>query len=137
MILNLKFTKEHEIMNETSKRILICDDEEGIRESLRLVLGDHYNLLITDTAEQCLEMLDNQEDIGLVMLDIKMPKVSGLELLEQIKEKHPEQKVIMVTGYKSVETAAEASKLGACGYVVKPFESKELLETVHKNLSSL
>lgn len=123
------------MMSEVAtKKILICDDEEGIRESLRLILGDFYNLLITDTAEQALSMLDEQEDIELVLLDIKMPKVNGLELLQQIKDKHPNQKVMMVTGYKSVETATEASKLGACGYVVKPFESKELLEKVKENI---
>ncbi|MCK5013299.1 MAG: response regulator, partial [Candidatus Omnitrophica bacterium] len=106
-----------------SKKILICDDEEGIRESLKLILGDHYDLILTDSGEQCLQCLDNDKTIGLVLLDIKMPKINGLEILRAIKEKYPELSVIIVTGYKSVETAAEASSLGASGYIVKPFKS--------------
>lgn len=117
-----------------SKKILICDDEEGIRESLKLILEDHYELIVTEGGEQCLDCLENADDIGLLLLDIKMPQVNGLEILPQIKEKHPELKVVIVTGYKSVETAAEASRLGACGYIVKPFKSDEILSTVEKNL---
>ena len=117
-----------------SKKILICDDEEGIRESLKLILGDHYDLILTDSGEQCLQCLDNDKTIGLVLLDIKMPKINGLEILRAIKEKYPELSVIIVTGYKSVETAAEASSLGASGYIVKPFKSDEILEIVRRNL---
>ena len=115
-----------------SKKIIICDDEEGIRESLKLILGDYYNLLVTDNSEQCLEFLKNDNSVGLVLLDIKMPKVNGLEVLKAIKSRHPAMNVIMVTGYKSVETASEASQLGACGYIVKPFKTEEILGTVKK-----
>ncbi len=117
-----------------SKKILIVDDEEGIRESLKLILSDYYELILTDGGEQALETLKSAKDIGIVLLDIKMRKVHGLDVLKEIKEKHPKVKVIMVTGYKSVETAAEASRLGASGYIVKPFKSEEILETVKKNL---
>lgn len=113
-----------------SQKILICDDEEGIRESLKLILGDHYDLIATDSGEQCLECLENDQGIGLVLLDIKMPKVNGLEVLKTIKEKNPEMNVIIITGYKSVETASEASSLGASGYIVKPFQSDEILGAV-------
>lgn len=116
-----------------SKKILICDDEEGIRESLKLILED-YPLIVATEGAQCLECLDNSKDIGLVLLDIKMPQVSGLDILKKIKEKHPEVNVIIVTGYKSVETAAEAVRLGASGYIVKPFKSEEILATVRKNI---
>ncbi len=121
--------------DDNSKKILICDDEEGIRESLKLILGDHYNLILTDSGEQCLQCLENDKSIGLVLLDIKMPKVNGLEILKTIKEKHAGPGVIIVTGYKSVETASEASSLGALGYIVKPFKSDEILETVRKNFN--
>lgn len=118
-----------------SKKVLICDDEEGIRESLKLILGDHCDLILTDSGEQCLQCLDNDKTIGLLLLDIKMPKINGLEILKAVKEKRPELNVIIVTGYKSVETAAEASSLGAAGYVVKPFKSDEILATVRSNLA--
>ena len=117
-----------------SKKILICDDEEGIRESLKLILEDHFELIVTDTGEQCLEIIKNSKDVGLLLLDIKMPKVSGLDLLKVIKERHPQLNVVIVTGYRSVETAAEASRLGACGYIVKPFKSEEILKTAREKL---
>ena len=117
-----------------SKKILICDDEEGIRESLKLILGDQYNLILTDNGEQCLESLAKDPAIGVVLLDIKMPRVHGLEVLEEIKKKFPDKKVIIVTGYKSVETATEASRLGANGYIVKPFKADEILESVGRSL---
>ena len=116
------------------KKILIVDDEEGIRESLKLVLEDHYELIVTASGEQALASLANNKTIGLVLLDIKMPKVNGLEVLKLIKDKFPEMKIVMVTGYRSVETAAEAARLGACGYIVKPFKTDEIRETVKKNL---
>ena len=115
-----------------SKKILICDDEEGIRESLKLILGDDYDLIVTESPEECLDIFKSTDDIGLVLLDIKMPKKSGLDVLKEIKEINPDMKTVIVTGYKSVETASEASKLGADGYVVKPFESAEILKTVEQ-----
>jgi len=115
-------------------KILICDDEEGIRESLKLVLADHYELVVVDSGDMALKVLSNSKDIKVMLLDIKMPKVNGLDVLPDIKKKFPHLKIIMVTGYKSVETAAEASRLGASGYIVKPFKSQEILETVKKNL---
>lgn len=118
----------------TNTKILICDDEEGIRESLKLILGDHYGLVAVDSGAMALEVLAHSKEIEVILLDIKMPKIHGLDVLQEIKNKFPHVKIIMVTGYKSVETAAEASRLGACGYIVKPFKSQEILETVKKNL---
>lgn len=118
-----------------TKKILICDDEEGIRESLKLILANRYPLIVVNSPEAALNTLANASDVGLILLDIKMPKVSGLDVLSEIKSKYPQVKIIMVTGYRSVETAAEASRLGASGYIVKPFKTQEILETVEKNLS--
>jgi len=114
------------------KKILIVDDEEGVRESLKLILGDLYNLILTEDGIQALECIKNAPDIGLVLMDIKMPKMNGLEVLSEIKKQRPDLKIIMITGYKAVETVAEAVKLGACGYIVKPFKSEEILKTVKK-----
>ena len=117
-----------------SKKILICDDEEGIRESLNLILSEHFNLILVENGRQCLDTLKTAKDIGLVLIDIKMPQISGLDVLKQIKETQPSLPVIVVTGYKSVETATEAVRLGASGYIVKPFQSNEILATVRKQL---
>ena len=113
-------------------KILICDDEEGIRESLKLILGDHYDLILTDSGEQCLQCLQKDRAIQLVLLDIKMPKINGLDVLKAVKAQNPGMNAIIITGYKSVETAYEAISLGASGYIVKPFKSDEILEAVGK-----
>ena len=121
--------------SQNSKKILICDDEEGIRESLKLILGDHYNLILTADGQQCLDCLENAKDIGLVLLDIKMPQINGLDVLKIIKDKYPAINVVVITGYKSVETASEATNLGASGYITKPFKAEEILEKVKKDLT--
>ena len=117
-----------------SKKVIIIDDEEGVRESLKLILSDHYNLIATEDAGQGIDCLTNDRDIGLVLLDIKMPGNNGLEVLQNIKNIRPELPVIVVTGYKSVETATEAVRLGAAGYIVKPFKAEEILDVVRKKL---
>jgi len=118
-----------------SNKILICDDEENIREAIKLILGDFYDLFLVGSGEQALFTLSNDKDIKIVLLDIKMPKVNGLDVLAQIKTKFPYVKIIMVTGYRCVETAAEASRLGATGYIIKPFKAEDVLETVKRNIN--
>ncbi|MBL7129866.1 MAG: response regulator [Candidatus Omnitrophica bacterium] len=118
----------------SKKRILICDDEVGIRESLNLILKDDYDLSFCNNGQECLECLTAGQEFDLVLLDIKMPHTNGLDILKRIKEKDPGLKVIIITGYKSVETANEAIKLGAIDYIVKPFSSKEILKSVERNI---
>ncbi len=117
-----------------TKKVLIIDDEEGIRESLKLILEDHFEMILTESGFEALEILKNDREIGVVLLDIKMPKIQGLDILKAIKNAHPRLPVIMVTGYRMVETASEAARLGAQGYIIKPFKSEEILETVKKYL---
>ena len=118
----------------TKQTLLICDDEEGIREALKLILADHYTIILTEDGQQCLDILKNTSDVSLVLIDIKMPKVNGLEILKEIKSRYPPLRVLVITGYRSIETAAEATNLGACGYIVKPFKSDEILEAVRKHI---
>ena len=120
--------------NDRLKKILICNTEEDIRESLKLILSDHYDLILTDSGEQCLECLEHDQAIGLVLLDIKIPKVNGLETLTAIKEKKPGIKIIMVAGYKSSEAAAESAFAQTADYIVKPFKSEEILNSVRKKI---
>jgi DNA-binding NtrC family response regulator len=115
-------------------KILIVDDEEGVRESLKLILSDHYNLILVEDGTQAIECVKNASDIGLVLMDIKMPKKNGLEVLKEIKEIRKDVKVVMITGYKSVETATEAVRLGASDYIVKPFKSEDVLKAVRSLL---
>jgi DNA-binding NtrC family response regulator len=116
-----------------TKKIIICDDEEGIRESLKLILGDEYRLILTENGEQCMDCLRNDSHVGLVLLDIKMPSSDGINVLQQIKTDYPDIPVVIVTGYKSVELAHEAIKHGASGYIVKPFKSEEILTIARRH----
>ncbi|NQU19316.1 response regulator [bacterium] len=118
----------------SKKQILICDDELGIRESLNLILKDNYEISFCNNGQEFLRLLDTGKKFDLLLLDIKMPRMSGIDVLREIKEKEPKLKVIIITGYKSVETATEAIKAGAVDYIVKPFSSKDILKSVERNI---
>ena len=109
--------------------ILVCDDEEGVRESFKLILEDHYNLRFALNGLEAIETLKSFTP-DLMLLDIKMPKTHGMEILKQIKKSKPKLPVIIVTGYQSVEMAQEALKNGASDYIPKPFDSKQILKAV-------
>ena len=111
------------------KKILICDDEEGVRESLKLILEDNYDLSFAENGNEAVKNV-KKDPVDLVILDIKMPKMTGIETLKELKRISPSVKVIMASGYKSVEAASEAMKYGASDYLVKPFDSKEVQEKV-------
>jgi len=113
------------------KRILVCDDEEGIRESLKLILEKEHEVIFAETGDEAIDKIRSSSP-DLVILDIKMPKKDGLETLKEIKRISPALKVIIATGYKSVETAQEAIKLGASDYIVKPFDREKILKIVQK-----
>ncbi len=110
-------------------RILGADDEEGIRESLNLILEDEYDLVFAKDGQETLTKL-GQEAVDLVLLDIKMPKLDGLEVLKRLKSQGNETPVLVLTAYQSVELAQEAIKLGALDYLPKPFERDQILSAV-------
>lgn len=110
-------------------RILIADDEEGIRESLNLILGDDYDLAFATDGQETLAKL-KAEAFDLALLDIKMPKLDGLEVLRRLRGDHCATPVLMLTAYQSVELAKEAVKLGALDYLPKPFERERVLQAV-------
>lgn len=113
--------------------ILICDDEEGIRESFKLILSDMYDLTFAENGLKALELLKTLSPAAM-LLDIKMPKLNGMETLKQIKKLKPNLPVIIVTGYQSVELAQEALKNGAADYIPKPFDSKHILKVVSQQI---
>ena len=114
--------------------ILICDDERGTRESLKLILKDRYDLSFAENGVAALSMLTAGNAPALLILDIKMPKMHGLEILKRIKAEKPKLPVMIVSGYQSTEIAKEALKAGACDYIPKPFESKQILKAVAQAL---
>jgi len=108
------------------KRILIADDEDIVVQScLRILSGDEFKV---DTANNGLEALVKvgEQDYDMLILDIKMPKMNGIEVLQRVKETHPDIDVIMITGLNQIETAVKAMKLGAFDYLPKPFDPEEL-----------
>ena len=110
-------------------RILVADDEEGVRESLNLVLSDDYDLAFAVNGEEALARVGS-EHFDVVLLDIKMPKLDGLEVLKRLKGTGVKAPVLMLTAYQSVELAKEAVKLGALDYLPKPFERDQILAAV-------
>ena len=110
-------------------RILICDDERGVRESLKLILEREYHLAFATNGQEALEHLERQE-ADLAILDIKMPQLNGLEALRALKQLRPGLRILMITGYESGDVAAEAIQLGADDYLTKPFERGKVQEKV-------
>ena len=115
------------------KTILICDDEEGIRESLKLILEKDYNLIFTANGNEAIEAI-KKDAVDAVIMDIKMPRLDGIEAMRKIKELKPAVKILTISGYKSVDTAREAVNAGASDYIVKPFDRNEISKTVQKLL---
>jgi len=114
-------------------RILVADDEEGIRESLNLILCEEYNLAFAINGQDTLDKL-SAEKFDLVLLDIKMPKMDGLEVMKRMREQGMTVPVLILTAYQSVELAKEAIKLGAQSYLPKPFEREQILNEVRNTL---
>ena len=115
-------------------RILICDDESGIRDALTLILEEAYELSYTTNGEEALTYLKTNSP-DLMILDVKMPRMGGLDVLRHIKHLRPKMPVLMATGYESCDVASQASSLGADDYLVKPFDRHQVREKVEALLS--
>lgn len=123
-------------MKEPERVILIVDDEEGLREGLGKLLEDEgYVVLCAETGEEALDVLQ-QSRIDLVLTDMRMPGMDGIELLKKIRERHGDLGVIILTGYGQIESYIEAMNFGAIEYVSKPFKVNELKFIVNKVLNS-
>ena len=115
-------------------RILVVDDEESIRDLLRLVLtGEGYSVVTANDGEEAIEHLEAQR-FDLVITDLVMPRVNGVEVLRAAKRIDSNFPVIVITGYPSVETMTELVRLGAGDYLTKPFNVDVVLVTVAKLL---
>ncbi len=109
--------------------ILVVDDELGPREALRMILKDDYRIFFATNGLEAVEHTKNQPP-DLVIMDMKMPVMDGLQALKRIKEINPYISVLMVTGYGTIDTAVEAMKIGAIDYITKPFDSFSILQKV-------
>ncbi len=116
------------------ENILVVDDDEGVRKALCQSLEQNgYLVSGVDSGEKALARL-REAPLDLVILDLILPRVDGLEVLKEIAALRPEVAVVMITGYASVETAIKAMKMGAIDYVVKPFRMEEVDLVVSRSL---
>ena len=114
--------------------ILVIDDEETMRDSCRQTLSrDGSRVAVAEDGSRGLAML-KKESFDLVILDLKMPGLSGMEVLKKIKEEDPEVVVVVITGYATVESAVEAMKIGAYDFIPKPFTPESLRAIVKRAL---
>jgi signal transduction histidine kinase len=101
--------------------VLIVDDEVGVRESLRAILMADYDVLTADTGAAAIELL-RQHDVDVVTLDLRMPGMGGIGVLEQAKSINPDIEAIIITGYGSLDTAVQGLRFRAFDYISKPFD---------------
>lgn len=116
-------------------KILVVDDEDIVRTSCsRTLVPEGYDVRLAKNGVEGLRMAA-EERFDLVLTDLKMPDMDGIDVLRNIKEKWPETHVIIVTGYQTVDTAVKAIKLGANNYIEKPFTPDALLSAVTEALA--
>ncbi len=117
-----------------TKRILIIEDEETLRESLERVLSkEGYDVTGVESAETALDLLEGNP-YDLVLTDVILPGKSGIELLKKVKEIYPEQIVVIMTAFASLETAVESLRAGAYDYIIKPVMHEEIKQVVKNAL---
>lgn len=107
-------------------RILVVDDESGPRDVLKTALfQEGYEVRCAEGGRRALDLFE-KEKFDLLLVDIKMPDMSGIDLLRKVQERSPETLVILITGYASLDSAMEAIRAGAYDYLTKPFRIDEL-----------
>ena len=118
-----------------NERILVVDDEKGVVRSCVRILKRHGYTASGRTDSQLVPGLLKQESFDLLLTDIKMPRIDGLELLRIAKQIDPQLTVVLITGYGTMEDAVNAIRLGAEGFILKPFEPADLVDIIKENLA--
>jgi len=121
-------------MKPETKNLLVVDDEKIVCDSCARILGDRGYAVETSTDPSKALKLATEKDYAVILLDIKMPTVDGLEFLEELRKRQKNVRVVMITGYSTPENTAAAKRLGAVDIVPKPFSPDELLNAVTKLL---
>ncbi len=124
-----------EFLMVEKNKILVVDDEDALRTVLSgELVSEGYEVRTASDGDEAMSGLQ-KETFDLVLLDIKMPRVNGFEVLRFIKEKHPKTKVVMLTGFADLKNAIESKKLGAEDFVSKPYDLVDLLTTIERVLN--
>ena len=119
-------------MSESLRKILVVDDEQNMRIALFEALSRNgYEVVVAENGLMALDVYDKNQ-IDLVIADIKMPEMDGIELLGHLKAKNPALPVVIITGYATVDNAVEAMKRGAFTYLTQPFDSRELILQIER-----
>ncbi len=128
-----------EDVNSTKGRILIIDDEKDVRDVLKLQLqSEKYDIIEAENGEEAIELMkkgSNLVRVGLIICDIRMPKVNGVEAIQYLRQNAPSIPILVVTGYPDTEMALSLIKRGVKDYLVKPVKKEELLKKVKAVLS--
>jgi DNA-binding NtrC family response regulator len=115
-------------------KVLVVDDEESPKMVLRLELLDAgFSVQVASDGDEAIAAIE-KEKFDLVLLDIKMPRVNGFEVLKFIKEKYGDTRVIMMTSFADLKSATESERLGAEGFLIKPYELSVLMKTIDRVL---
>ncbi len=115
------------------KKILVVDDEKIIRDTF-IAAFDEYRIIPVAGGQEALNILNRPNDIDLIILDMMMPGLTGIELLREIKRINSNRKVIILTGYSSTDVVIEALRVGADEFIEKPFDIKQTQEIIERLL---
>ena len=117
---------------QNKETILVVDDEVGPRESLRMILKPFYEVHTASDGQEALRFIRDNE-IDLVTLDLKMPGLSGIDVLREIRNMRPNTAIIVITGYGTLTNAQEAIRYGAGDFISKPFNVADIISIVRKS----
>jgi len=118
-------------MEDKKLKILVIDDDQSMRELLETILKDKYTVLTASTGGAGIRILE-RENINIVMLDLRLPDIDGLEVLKNIKDKYAYVEVMVISAVKDIDVVVRAMKLGAYNYITKDFDPDELLTLIDR-----
>ncbi|MBU1744751.1 MAG: response regulator [Proteobacteria bacterium] len=111
--------------------VLLVEDEFSVAKGLEMVMTEEgYDVDLADTGREALHKFWTKDNFDLMVADLRLPDIDGMEVIQRVKEKRPETKVIIITGYPSVSSAVQAAKMGISDYLRKPFTDDEFLTAV-------
>ena len=121
-------------------KVLIIEDEEDVREVLRLHLSEqNYQIIEAENGEEGIKLLksdNNMINVGVILCDIRMPKVNGIECIKYIRQQAPGIPIVVVTGFPDTEMAIQLLKDGVKDYLVKPVDREKLISVVQKQVAA-
>ena len=117
-------------------KVLIIDDESDVRDVLKFHLSEkNYKIIEAENGQEGIDLLkseDNMTNVGVILCDIRMPKVNGIECIQYIRQEAPGIPIVVVTGFPDTQMAVSLLNEGVKDYLVKPVEKEKLIETVDK-----